>query len=335
MPQVYARRLHPAVACVALASAFWGHAAAATEGGASVHLLGSGGPGAAILPPIEGVFFANTLYHYDGKAGGSRQFLVGGNLVAGLKANINADFATVLWTPTTDLAGGTLALGAALPVGVPAVDVSAILTGPRGRPVSIAAREDKLIVGDPLLTAMLGWKRGDVHVQAAGLLNIPIGDYRAGHLSNLAFHRWAFDTSVAVTWRDEASGWDVSGKTGLTFNGKNDFTDYETGAEWHVEASVEKIFSPAFSAGVQAYYFDQLSGDSGAGATLGPFKGQVTGIGATAAYNFKLAGKIPATLRLHAMTEMNAKNRLEGNSVFLDLTMPLWVNQAMLPAQHP
>jgi hypothetical protein len=76
---------------------------------------------------------------------------------------------------------------------------------------------------------------------------------------------------------------------------------------------------------VQAYYFNQVSGDSGSGATLGPFKGEVGGLGVTGAYNFKIADKIPAALRLHATTEFDATNRLEGNTVWLDFSMPLWV----------
>ena len=75
---------------VLFAAAFGAQQAQASEGGASFYLLGTGGPGAAMVPPLEGVFLVNTLYHYDGKAGGDRQFLVGGNLVAGLKANVNA-----------------------------------------------------------------------------------------------------------------------------------------------------------------------------------------------------------------------------------------------------
>jgi hypothetical protein len=303
------------------------HAAQASEGGASVYLLGTGGPGAAVLPPVEGVFLANTVYYYSASADSGKQFPLGGNLVAGLDATIVADFATVLWTPTTNLAGGTLALGLALPIGEPSVDVAAVLTGPGGGQVSISKSDSSLVVGDPILTAALGWKTGNVHITASTLLNVPIGNYRDGQLANLAFHRWAFDTSLAVTWLDPKSGWDVSGKAGLTFNGENDATNYKTGTELHVEGAVEKIFSPSFSAGLQAYYFQQVSGDSGAGATLGDFKGRVGGFGATAAYNFKIAQKIPATLRLHAMTEFDAKNRMEGNSVWVDFTMPLWVKR--------
>lgn len=304
------------------AAAVCGHGAQASEGGASLYLLGSGGPESAVLPPLEGVFFDNTVYYYSGQMGGSKLLPIGGSVVAGIDATIVADFATVLWVPTTDFAGGVLALGAALPVGQPSVDVSAVVTGPLGAQVGVSASDDAVVVGDPLVTAALGWKTGKLHMSASTLVNIPIGDYREGQLANLAFHRWAGDASLAMSWHDEESGWDVSGKAGITFNGENEETDYETGTEFHVEAAVEKTFSPAWSAGLQAYRFEQLTGDSGAGATLGDFKGQVTGFGATAAYRFKMAQR-PATLRLRAMSEFDAVNRMEGDSVWLDFSIPL------------
>lgn len=316
----------PVLGCAAvLAGALLAQGAQASEGGASLYLLGTGGPGAAVLPPLEGVFFVNTAYHYDGKGGGGKQFQVGGNLVAGLKGNINADFATVLFVPSTDIAGGTLAVGAILPVGNVAIDVDAVVTGPRGRAVTISRDDDKWIVGDPVLMTSLGWTTGKTHIMASALVNVPVGEYRKDELANLSFHRWALDTSLAVTWLDEKSGWDLSGKAGVTFNGANHWTDYNTGNEFHVEGSIAKTFSPAWSAGIQAYYFNQISGDTGRGAKLGPFEGEVTGLGAQAAYNFKIAGKIPATLRLHAFKEFDARNRMEGQSVFLDFSMPLWV----------
>jgi hypothetical protein len=302
-----------------------GAPAAASEGGASMYLLGSGGPGAAILPPIQGVFLANTLYYYSGETGADARLPLGGNVAAGIDATIVANFTSLLWVPSTDVMGGTLAVGAVVPFGQVDVDVSAIVTGPRGRQFGVSRSDDAFVVGDPLLMASIGWAQGKTHVTATTLLNIPVGDYRDGELANLAFHRWAGDVSFAATWHDPQSGWDVSGKTGLTFNGENEDTEYETGTEFHVEAAVEKIFSPSWSAGVQAYHFSQISGDSGPGATLGDFKGQVTGVGVTGAYNFKIAGKIPATLRLHAISEFAAKNRPEGDSVFLDFSMPLWV----------
>jgi hypothetical protein len=312
-----------ALACGAgLAAAAGVAPAQAGEGGASIYLLGSGGPGAAIMPPIQGVFFSNTLYHYEGSASVERNFVVGGNLVAGLDATINADFATTLWVPSTDFMGGVLAVGAVVPFGEPDVTVSAVITGPLGNTVGVSRSDSAFVVGDPLLMAMWGTKQGNTHFQLSSFVNIPMGDYREGELANLAFHRWAADVSFATTWHDAEAGWDASAKVGFTFNGENDVTDYDSGNEFHAEAALEKIFSPAWSAGVQAYWFNQITGDGGSGARLGPFKGEVTGVGLTVAHNFEMAGR-PATLRLHAATEFDAENRLEGDSVWLDFTIPL------------
>ncbi|HEY6814835.1 MAG TPA: transporter [Croceibacterium sp.] len=315
--------MRSATLALTLAGALCASPAQGSEGGASLYLLGSGGPGAAVLPPVEGVFFDNTFYWYDGSAEATREFVIGGNVVLGLDATIAADFATVLWVPSTDVLGGTFAIGAALPLGVPDVTASAVLTGPGGGTSGVSREDSAFVIGDPIVTAELGWNvGGNSHVALSTMINVPIGQYREDQLANLAFHRWAVDTSLAVTWHDPAAGWDISGKAGVTFNGTNDYTDYKTGTEAHFEASVERIFSPKFSAGLQAYRFEQLSGDSGSGAVLGPNEGRVTGLGATAAYNFPI-GKMPATARVRVFEEFDAVRRLEGTSVMLSLTVPL------------
>ena len=295
----------------------------ASEGGTSFYLLGSGGPGAAILPPLEGVFFDNTAYYYDGKAGGDREFITGGRVVAGLEATVVADFPTILWVPSTNVLGGTLALGATAVVGRPKVSVDAILTGPGGGQVSLSADDHAFIFADPVLSASLGWTVAkDTYLTASTQVNVPVGNYRDGKLAQLAFHRWAVDASLALSWHPAEGSWDVSGKAGMTFNGTNHATDYDTGTELHLEAAVERIFSPAFSAGVQAHHFQQVSGDGGDGAVLGSFKGRVSAIGGTAAYNFQL-GKAPATLRFRILEEFGARNRLEGTAAFLSLSLPI------------
>ena len=124
----------------------------------------------------------------------------------------------------------------------------------------------------------------------------------------------------------------MSGKTGFTFNGKNDFTDYKSGTEFHLEGSVERKFSKEVSAGIQAYHFQQISGDSGSGATLGSFKGRVSALGVTAAYNFNI-GHTPATLRARLFKEFGEKNRLgNGTAILFSLDAPLKMN---LPKAAP
>jgi hypothetical protein len=326
------RALGPLGLGALLAAALAAHGAQASEGGASIYLLGSGGPETAIMPPLKGIFLQNTFYDYDGSASAERNFEIGGRVVAGIHASIPADFPILAWVPTTNLAGGTLSLSATVPFGGPSVDVDAELTGPGGRTIAVNRHDSTFVIGDPLLLADLGWKSGNLNWQLATFVNIPVGDYRQGALANLAFHRWAGDTSLAATWHDAKAGWDVSGKFGFTFNGTNDVTHYTTGTEYHLEGSIEKAVSKKISLGAQAYYFQQLSADSGSGDKIGPFKGRVIGVGGEAAYNFMI-GKAPVTVRLHGFSEFDTRNRLQGRAILVDLVMPLWVKLPKAPRE--
>ncbi len=58
--------------------------ASATESGASLYLLGNGGPGTAVMPPVEGIYLDKLIYVYDGDAKAEREFPLNGNIVAGL-----------------------------------------------------------------------------------------------------------------------------------------------------------------------------------------------------------------------------------------------------------
>lgn len=298
------------------------HPAQATENAASLYLLGSGGPGTAVMPPLQGVYLDSFGIFDDMQASAEKQFPFNGSVLAGVTGKIGANFTSVLWVPSTNVLGGTLGVGAIAPFGVLKLDAAAVITGPRGRQIGASVSESRGSIGDPVGVAELGWKFGDWSVQAADLLNVPIGMYDHQSLANLAFHRWANDVSLAGAWHDDKSGWDVTGKLGVTFNGANEATHYTTGTELHLEGSVAKEVAKNLWIGVQAYYFDQLSGDSGTGAKLGPFKGRVAGAGATAAYSF-VAGMTPMTIRVRGMSEFDVRNRLAGQSAWLEISLPL------------
>jgi hypothetical protein len=321
------------IALGALGAVFAG-SAQASEGGASFYLLGVGGPEAGIAPPLQGVYYDNTFYYYDGSASGSKEFQLGGQVVADVHAKIAADFNTLLWVPSTHFLGGTPQIGAVVPFGSVQVNASAILTGPLGNPFDVSRSDSTFVVGDPVATVGEGWKLSDkAFVNLVETVNVPVGQYNEGALANLSFHRWAGDTSLAGSWHDAKAGWDLSAKAGITFNGSNHYTQYTTGTEFHIEGSIEKQVSKQLAIAAQVYYFDQLTGDSGTGDKLGPFKGQVTGVGGTAAYTF-MAGRIPVKLRGRVMTEFDATNRLTGTSGWLDVTMPLWVKLPTAPPPH-
>lgn len=323
-------RLWPGAAALALAIS--ASPALADENGSSVYLLSTGGPGAAVLPPLPGVYVENDIYIYDAGSKTTQDFVIGGNVVADVHADIAANFLTVLWVPTTDFLGGTLALGKTLVVGAPMIGARAVVTGPLGRQLDIRRDDSTLAIGDPLVSASLGWKTGNLHVTVGGLFNIPVGHYREGELANIAFHRWAGDVSVATSLHDIKSGWDVSGKVGLTFNGRNKDTEYDSGNDFHAEAAIEKSFSPKFSAGALGYYFQQVTGDSGDGAKLGPYKGRIFGLGGTMAFN-TMMGRSPANIRFRLIREFSAENRPEGTMGMISLSLPLHMRMPTAPPQ--
>jgi hypothetical protein len=87
-----------------------------------------------------------------------------------------------------------------------------------------------------------------------------------------------------VTYLDLALGIELSAVGGLTVNGENPDTDYQSGKELHVDISASKFLTKELSVGVIASHYHQITGDSGAGNSIGPFKGRVTAVGGTIGY---------------------------------------------------
>ncbi|OQP84804.1 phenol degradation protein meta [Rhizobium rhizosphaerae] len=292
--------------------------AGAAEGGTSFYLLGLRGPMAGFTPP-PGVYVQNDLYYYQGSAQKTISFDLGGRLIADLDASAVINLTTLLWVTPVDVAGGNLAFTATVPIGGP--DITGTL-GRGGRSVS----DSVTTLGDPILGSFIGWHEGDFHWQVGTSVNVPIGDYQEGEIANLSFHHWAADLYTSGTWLNPNTGFELSGAMGITFNGEDNATDYKNGTEFHFEGAAIQHFSKAFDAGLVGYYYDQISPDKGDGVpkVLGGFEGRVAAIGATIGYTFQ-AGEVPIMTRVKYYHEFDAKNRLEGDSVFLTLTMPLAV----------
>jgi hypothetical protein len=297
----------------------------AAEGGHGVYLLGLKGPGAGITPP-PGVFLTNTVYWYQGSNTANRAFpVVGGRTVADIKATVWLDLPALTVVTPLEILGGHLGVNVLVPLGGPIVDANGTLTTPLlpGSP-SRALHDSVSTYGDPSVTAFLGWHAGSFHWTAGVTGFFPIGDYQQGALANVANHRGAADFSGALTWLDPAIGLDVSLAGGFTTSLENSATNYRTGNELHVEGAITQNFSAQFSLGVVGYFYEQLSGDSGTGATLGAFKGRVAALGGSVGYNFQL-GELPVSTRLKVYREFDVKNRLEGTAGYFSLSLPLYV----------
>ena len=294
----------------------------AAEGAAGFYLLGSKTSMAGFLPP-PGTYVQNLKYYYTGDASVALNF--GGiDVSGGVSADLFFEIPVGIWVAPRKVLGGNFALSLMVPIGWKDVGAGVTLTVPGGGVIGGGRQDDDLAFGDPVAGATLGWHDGNWHWNVGLLVNTPIGFWKQGNLSNIGWNRWGFDTTAAVTWLDPKIGLEISTAAGFTFNVENPDTDYKTGTEFHLEWAVVQNFSKSFGIGIAGYHYQQVVGDSGAGATLGDFKGRVTALGPVVNYNFNW-GQIPISTSFRYFRDFNVKNRLEGEAFMFSASMPLSV----------
>ena len=295
----------------------------AVEGGKGFYLLGSKTNMAGILPS-EGVYFAIPILFYTGDLGGSESLPLGGTLDFGVEATSIVPMPTVLWVTSNKVLGGDVAFNFTVPFGYQDVtaDVSVAFPG-LGFGAAGSLSDDRFEFGDPVAGVSIGWHQSNLHWSLNTLVNIPVGNYDTDRLANLSFNRWGVDVTGAATWLDTTTGWELSSAVGLTFNGENSDTDYESGTEFHLEAAVSRFLSPAFSIGLNGYYYQQITDDKTSDPTFGGFKGRVLTVGPVATYNFKM-GSMAVSTSLKYFREFSADNRAEGDIVLFQVAFPLW-----------
>ena len=301
--------------------------AQAAEAASGVYLLGSRSVGAGITPP-PGVFFNNDTYFYSGNIGGGRTLPLGGLLIANVSATSWINLPTTLWVTPAKIFGGDVAFSLTAPVvGEPRVNAALLVNSPRFGPIGVNVIDANTAVSDLFLQSFIGWHSGNFHWQLGIGGIIPSGTYVAGQLSNISLNRPAIDLFGTFTWLDPALGWDLSAAAGFTFNQTNTATDYRTGDEFHLEWAATKYLTKEFTIGLVGYYYQQLTPDSGVGASLGAFEGRVVALGGTIGYTFEI-GKTPVSTRLKVYREFAVQNRMEGTAGFFTVAVPLAIDSS-------
>jgi hypothetical protein len=299
--------------------------AQAAEGAVGAYLLGARSVGAGYTPP-PGLFFNNDTYFYSGSIGGGRSLPLGGLLVANVSATSWINLPTTLWVTPVKILEGDLAFSLTAPVvGEPRVNASLLVNSPRFGPIGVNATDANTNVSDFFLNAFVGWHSGNFHWQLGIGGIIPSGTYVAGQLSNVSLSRPAIDLFGAFTWLDPALGWDLSAAAGFTFNQTNTATDYKTGDEFHLEWAATKYLTKEFTIGLVGYFYQQLTPDSGSGASLGAFEGRVVALGGSIGYTFEV-GKIPVSTRLRVYREFEVQNRMEGTAGYFTVSLPIAID---------
>lgn len=257
----------------------------AVEGGSGFYLLGTKGSLAGVLAPA-GNYLSVDSYFYTGDISHTEVLpTVGGELEVGLEAAVIVAIASVLHVSELEVLNGRLAYGVVIPV--VNQDLSADLTlNFDGQVISGSEDDEATGIGDPLLTAILGWSDNNLHTTLNMLLNIPVGDYDEGSLTNAGFNSWGLDTTVAFTYLNPDTGRELTAAPGITINGKNLDTDYRSGDEFHVEIAAMQHLSEKYAIGLIGYHYEQINEDSG--SALDDFEGRVSAIGPALNFNFQI-----------------------------------------------
>lgn len=293
----------------------------ADEGGVSFWLPGQFGSFAA-APGTPGFSMPVIYYHSSVDASGSRNFIVGGQLVAGLDAKADLVFFVPTYVFKEPVLGGQASLGMAWAAGRTTARVDATLTGPGGNAIELSRRDSVTGGSDLYPNASLKWNQGVHNWMVYSMADIPVGAWRKGRLANISINHWALDAGGGYTYLDPKKGHEFSIVGGFTYNWENDDTDYQNGVDSHIDWAASQFLNEQLHIGVVGYFYYQLTGDSGAGATLGDFKSRVNGIGPQIGYFFP-AGKEKGYVNLKGYWEWDAKNRPEGWSAWLSAAIPL------------
>jgi hypothetical protein len=336
-----------ALATVATIAAFAAetHFARADEGGVSFWLPGEFG--SLIAAPQAQPGWALTIINYytnvsaGGDVSASRQATIGRfnpTVNINLNANLNANADLALVSPSyafaTPVLGGQLSLSMAGIVGRSTTSIDGTLTSALG-PLTVTRRgsisDTETGFGDLYPQMALRWNSGVNNWMTYVMGDIPVGEYDPSHLANLGIGHGAVDGGVAYTYFNPQTGQEFSVATGVTYNLKNTYTDYQNGVDWHVDWGLSQFLSKQVQVGAVGYLYQQITADRGQPAILGDFKSRVAAIGPQVGFVIP-AGSVQAYLNVKAYFEFDAQNRPSGWNGWVTLNFTPSAAQAAMAA---
>lgn len=271
---------------------------------------------AGVVPPAPGWVMSLTSIWYDGDLKGNTQVPIVGALSTGVDMKVSYTMAN--FTRVWDTGKGSWNYASAIGVPVQYTDVTASITGPRGRTLG---REDTgTQFADMLVTPIAaGYHFDEVnHLSLSLPIYVPTGAYNDNRLANPGQNSYTFMPTVAFTHLDGKGG-ELTLSSGLEFYTENNATDYKSGDIFTLDALWTHGFGNGWNAGLVAGYIQQITDDSGSGATTG-FRGRSVGAGPSVGWNGKFADA-QASVSARWVPEFDTKNRPEGNGFNINLTL--------------
>jgi hypothetical protein len=295
---------------------------AAEEGGSGHYLPGSMASFMDGVSPTETFLVRYNFLWYDGSVSASRALPIAGLSAIGADAKSTAHGLTFFWRPPIELSE-RWSFGVSATIPYVNLDVSADVAVPLEGGGTVNARRSSTVsgIGDiVLMPVMLNYNVSpDVNWNFRLGIYAPTGSYEVGRLANTSKNFWTLEPAVAFMYFGQKNGRELSMFFGMDFSTENSDTDYKSGTQAHLEFTAAQHFPLAgglAGAGLTGYWYEQVSGDSGSGATFGDFEARTIGLGPALSYVWKADGHDMLT-ELKWLHELDTKKRLEGDTIVL------------------
>jgi hypothetical protein len=301
--------------------------ARAAEFGTGIYMLGYQSSLAGYLPD-PGFYLRNDFYAYQGNA---KIMPFARRIEVDLRSRLITDLIAASWVTPLKIFGANYAVGL-----IWSSVTNSFLKGnlsfetrfPRLNQFlnqRLGGSEEGSYTGvsDLVITpASLGWHLGQFHIMTFGNVYAPVGSYNPNRRLNTGLNRVAVEPNVAVTWLQPKYGQEISISLGYTINFENPATQYRTGNEFHLEYFLGQHLPKGFALGLAGYIYNQMTADTGSGATLGAFHGQTIALGPCLTYNGKI-GSHAIGLNARYYNELKVHNRFDGQAFFFTASLGL------------
>lgn len=292
----------------------------AEEGGSGHYMPGSM---ASFMDgvPAEPTFIARLNYlYYSGNTSAEHTIPIAGLSTLNVDDRSDAFGLTLLWAPDWDMGSNwQYAMSTSIPWVTMEVEAD-VSASPSGNSVTVRRKDDESGLGDIILMpVMFNYKvNADLNTNFRLAVYAPTGDYEVGRLANTGKNFWTVEPTAAVMYFGRKNGVEASLFFGMDFNTENNDTNYKSGIQAHLDGTLAQHFplwGGLAGAGASALWYQQITDDSGEGATLGGFKAKAHGVGPVLSYVTNIAGQ-DLIAELKWLHEFENQNRLEGDTVF-------------------
>ena len=288
-----------------------------------------------------------TYYHSSVAAAGSvaaAREILAGRIPATVNVDLNlsltgrADLVALApsYTFATPVLGGQLVVGMPGQYGRTAASIAGTLTAIAG-PIVVTRSgmlEGSLTsYGDLAPFAELLWNYGANNYMAYITGNIPVGDYDPTRIPNIGLGHGAIDVGGAYTYFNPATGNEISGVAGFTYNLKNPDTQYRSGIDLHFDWGASHYLTKQLFVGIAGYAYQQITDNSGQNPILGGFRSRIFGVGPQIGYSFPVGG-MQGFLGLRGYGEFGAANRPSGWNTWLTFAISPTEPTAAAPIKH-